>query len=802
MITRQLKLKILNEIPIQGFGYHKNVCLFYHGHYLLDEIPKPGLSSVHNVMLNLIHQNRHNESISVFKKQNQKDLSNIDEVAITVALKACRGDIKLGSQIHGFVTASGYMSFVCVCNSLMNMYCKSREFSKALSIFEDLENPDTVSYNTVISGFKDSRDALVFAREMHSVAIRFDAITYTSVLAHCADCYVLVFGIQLHCLIFKFGLNNEIFIGNALVTLYSKCENLVEAERVFFEMPRKDLVSWNAILSGYAQEGSYGSEAIMVFIQMVRGGICLDHVSFTSVIAACSQKGNLDFGKQVHTLSMKRGYGTHVSVCNVLMSLYSKCATVEDSLLVFENTVDRNVVSWTTMLTINETDAVNIFREMRRHEIYPNDVTFVGLIHAITTNSMVREGQVAHGLCIKLNFLLELNVANCFITMYGKFNFLEDCIMVFEELNYRDIISWNALLSGYSLNGMYEEALQVFFFVSFESRPNPYTFGSVLHAIASSESLSLRWGQLCHCFIRKLGLNTHPVVSGALLDMYAKRGNICESQKIFSELTEKSQVSWTAIISAYCRHGDYESVMNHFKEMIMEDVKPDSITFLSVLTACGRNGMVDTGLEVFSSMINDHSIEPTSEHYSCIVDMLGRAGRLDAAEQFMNQIPGGPGLSVLQSLLGSCRIYGNVEMATRVSDTLIAMEPNESGSYVLMSNVFAEKGKWEKVAKLRAVMRDRRVTKQIGFSWADIDHVNDSAYLHGFSSGDKSHSMSKEIYWMAELLGSEMKRRRGYHETFDNKRLEFSEDITLPLEITWRSRQSIVFYQVSQIQEI
>ncbi|KZV46776.1 pentatricopeptide repeat-containing protein mitochondrial-like [Dorcoceras hygrometricum] len=771
MITRQLKLKIL----IQGLVCRKNFCLFYHGHHLLDEIPKPTLSSVHNVMLNLIHQNRQDEAITVFKKQSRKGLSTIDEVCITVAIKACRGDTKLASQIHGFATASDYMSYVCVCNSLINMYCKSREFSKAFSIFDNLANPDTVSYNTIISGFQDSRDALTFAYDMHSAAIVFDAITYTSVLAHCADCYELGFGIQLHCLVFKLGLNSELFVGNALVTLYSKCEKLVEAEKVFFEMPQKDLVSWNSILSGYAQEGSHGSEAIIAFRQMVRGGIRLDHVSFTSVITACGQKGNLDFGKQVHTLSMKRGYETHVSVCNVLMSLYSKCAIVEDARLVFENTAFRNVVSWTTMLTINEADAMNIFREMRRHEIYPNDVTFVGLIHAITTNCVVQDGQVVHGLCIKSNFLSEVNVANCFITMYGKFKFLEDCIMVFEELNYRDIISWNALLSGYSLNGMYQEALQVFLLVSLESRPNPYTFGSVLHAIASSESLPLRQGQLCHCFIRKLGLNTHPVVSGALLDMYAKRGNICESQKIFSELTEKSQVSWTAIISAYCRHGEYESVMNHFNEMIMEDVKPDSITFLSVLTACGRNGMVDAGVEIFSSMIIDHSIEPTPEHYSCIVDMLGRAGRLDAAEKFMNQIPGGPGLSVLQSLLGSCRIYGNVEMATRVSDALIAMEPSESGSYVLMSNLFAEKGKWEKVAKLRAMMRNRRVTKEIGFSWADVDYVNDSAYLHGFSSGDKSHSMSKEIYWMAEFLGSEMKRRREYHATFDNKRLEFSE---------------------------
>ncbi|KAL0456743.1 UNVERIFIED_CONTAM: Pentatricopeptide repeat-containing protein, mitochondrial [Sesamum latifolium] len=170
--------------------------------------------------------------------------------------------------------------------------------------------------------------------------------------------------------------------------------------------------------------------------------------------------------------------------------------------------------------------------------------------------------------------------------------------------------------------------------------------------------------------------------------------------------------------------------------------------------------MVDKGIEIFNSMVNDHSVEPSAEHYSCIVDMLGRAGRLKEAEELLYQIPGGPGISVLQSLLGACRVYGNVEIAIRVSDALIAMEPNESGSYVLMSNLFAETGKWEKVAKMRTMMRDRKVTKEVGFSWADVGDVDNSVYLHGFSSGDKSHPLSKEIYLMAELLGSEMKRRR------------------------------------------
>ncbi|KAJ0089522.1 hypothetical protein Patl1_13104 [Pistacia atlantica] len=365
--------------------------------------------------------------------------------------------------------------------------------------------------------------------------------------------------------------------GNALITLYSRWGHLVEARSVFDALPNKDLVSWNAMISGYTQEGNYGLEAIWAFIDMVREGIRLDHVSFTSAVSACGHERNLQLGRQIH---------------------------------------------------------------------------------------------------------------------------------------------------GYAQNGLCQAALSTFLLASSESKPNQYTFGSVLSAIGSAEDISLKHGQRCHSHIIKLGLNTDPVVSGALLDMYAKRGSIYESQRVFSETPEKSQFAWTAIISAYARHGDYESVMNWFKKMEKEGVRPDSITFLSVLTAS---------------------------------DMLGRAGRLKEAEELMGRSPGGPGMSMLQSLLGACRIHGNIEMGERVADVLLGMEPMGSGSYVLMSNLYAEKGDWEKVAKIRKGMREKGVKKEVGFSWVDVGDIDG---LHGFSSGDKSHPRYEEICGMAESLGSEMKYLR------------------------------------------
>ncbi|PQP94810.1 pentatricopeptide repeat-containing protein [Prunus yedoensis var. nudiflora] len=465
-------------------------------------------------------------------------------------------------------------------------------------------------------------------------------MTYTTILAFCADHEDFRFGLQLHSLIFKSGLDGEDFVGNALISMYSRWRRLIEARSVFDEMANKDLVSWNAILSGYSQEGNHGLEAIFVFIEMVGEGMGLDHVSFTSAVSACGHEMNLELGKQIHGLTIKSGYGSHVSVCNVLISTYSKCEEVGGG------------------------------------------------------------GEMIHGFCIKTGFLSKHNVCNSLITMYAKFESMNDSIKVFEELNSREIISWNALISGYAQNRLCQDALKTFLVATMESKPNNYTFGSVLSAIGDAQDISLKFGQRCHSSLIKLGLVTDPIIAGALLDMYAKRGSICESKRVFSETPHKSQFAWTAIISAYAGHGDYDSVIELFKKMEKEGLRPDSVTFLSILTACSRKGMVEMGRHLFHSMYGGH---------------VGTCREIGGSRGIDESDPGQPGFSLLQSLLGACRIHGNVEMAERVADTLMRLEPMESGSFVLMSNLYAEKGDWEMVAKVRKGMRDKGVRKEVGY---------------------------------------------------------------------------------------
>uniref|UniRef100_M4D4E3 Pentacotripeptide-repeat region of PRORP domain-containing protein n=1 Tax=Brassica campestris TaxID=3711 RepID=M4D4E3_BRACM len=743
------------SFPFRVFRYH-----LISAHKLFDGSSQRNATTyINHSISESLRKNSPSQALAIFTKNLQLGLSGrniVNEVTLCLALKACRGDTKLGCQVHGFSITSGFTSFVCVSNAVMGMYRKAGRFDNALCIFESLVDPDVVSWNTILSGFDEDQVAMSFVVRMRSAGVVFDAFTYSTALSFCVGFEGFSLGLQLHSIVVKTGLESDVVVGNSFITMYSRGGSFRDARRVFDEKVVKDMITWNSLLSGLSQGGNLGFEAVLVFREMMRQGVELDHVSFTSVITTCCHENDLKIARQIHGLCLKRGYATLVSVGNMLMTSYWRCGVVEAERSVFYEMSERNVISWTTMISANKDDAVSIFHKMRLDGVFPNEVTFIGLINAVKCNEQIKEGVKMHGICIKTGFASKPSIGNSFITMYAKFEALEDAKKAFDEINVKEIISWNAMISGFAQNGFSLEALKMYLSAAAEATPNEYTFGSVLNAIASAENISLRHGQRCHAHILKLGLNSCPVVSSALLDMYAKRGSIDESEKVFDEMSEKNQFVWTSIISAYSSHGDFESVMSSFQEMVNQNIAPDLITFLSVLTACNRKGMVDKGYEIFSSMTKDYCLEPSHEHYSCMVDMLGRAGRLKEAEELMIEVPGGPGVSMLQSMLGSCRLHGNSKIGEKVAELVMEMEPKLSGSYVQMYNIHAEMGQWEKAAEIRRRMRKKDVKKEIGTSWVDFIDSEGSLTTIGFSSGDKSHPKSDEIYGMVETLGLEM----------------------------------------------
>ncbi|PKA65461.1 Pentatricopeptide repeat-containing protein [Apostasia shenzhenica] len=679
----------------------------------------------------------------------------VDLAAATWALKSSR-ELKTGSQLHAIAVSSGLFSFLAVSNSLMCFYSKSGHFESALVVFASIPNPDVVSWNTILCGFDSCVDALRFAQRMRHAGVLLDPVTLTIVISFSGDLQDISVVHQLHSLALKSGFDSDVFVSNALITAYGRHECIESARKVFDEMLMRDLVSWNAMISGLTQEGSCADEAIEVFVRMVGDeGLRPDHISFSSAIAACVQNSDLQLGSQIHGFAAKVGLKTHILVSNVLMSLYYKCRCEDSATIVFHEMRNRNVVSWTTMISIDLSNAVLLFNSMRIDDIQPNDVTFVTLIYALSPQHSIKEGEMIHGICFKTRFSTEVNVSNSLINLYAKLGSMEDARKIFDDMEIKEIISWNSLISGYAQNGLCEEAILSFSSAAIHSKPNQYTFASVISAITSAQTVYLSYGHRLHCCIIKLGLNTDEYVAGALVDLYAKRGSIVESQLVFDEPFRKSLISWSAIISAHAKHGNYEIVMKLFEEMVNSSILPDHITILAVLTACCSCGMITMGRQIFDSMIGEYKLDPWPEHYACIVDLLGKAGKLADAEEFLMKIPNGPGVSALQSLLGACRIHGDLELGKRVAEALMEKEPMESGAYVLMSNMYANNGDWENAARVRRWMRDKGVKKEVAFSWVDAG-IGDSLFMHKFASDDNTHPLAEQIYGVAESLGSEM----------------------------------------------
>ncbi|KAJ1292338.1 hypothetical protein BS78_02G384800 [Paspalum vaginatum] len=665
--------------------------------------------------------------------------------------------------LHGLAVASGLHAFAPVTNSLAARYAKCPRGggslpAAAFAVFATARQRDASSYNTIISATPDPADALAFAaRMLRSGDLRPDAVTFTVTLSLAAGRGEARLVRQLHALASRAGIAADVFVGNALVTAYSRGGALDAARKVFDEMPARDRVSWNALLCGLAQDGDCPAEVVRVFLRMLKhGGVRPDRISVCSVIPACGGEGKLELGRQIHGFAAKLGVDGHVSIGNVLVAMYYKCGAPGCARKLFDFMNERDVISWTTVMSMDGEDAVSLFNGMRRDGVSPNEVTFVAMLSAMPEDRPAREGQMIHAVCLKTGVSDKAAAAaNSLITMYAKLRRMDDARMVFGLMPHPEIIAWNALISGYAQNDKCQDALEVFSSMVKGMKPNETTFASILSAVTAVETVSMAYAQMYHCQALKLGLGASEYVSGALIDMYAKRGSLEESRKAFSELTvHRSLIAWTAIISANSKHGSYDAAVSLFDDMVRSGVSPDGVVLLSVLTACRYSGFVSLGQEIFDSMAAEHGTELWPEHYACVVDMLGRAGRLEEAEELMLKMPSGPSVSALQSLLGACRIHGNTDVGERVAGVLTETEPTESGPYVLLSNIYAEKGDWAAVARVRWQMRERGVKKEVGFSWVD---AGGSLHLHKFSSDDTTHPLTEEIYRVTEGLGREMR---------------------------------------------
>ncbi|XP_020547267.1 putative pentatricopeptide repeat-containing protein At2g01510 [Sesamum indicum] len=522
-------------------------------------------------------------------------------------------------------------------------------------------------------------------------------------------------------------------------------------------MRGKVAVSWTILIGGYAQN-KQPMEAFNLYVEMLRTGLKPDHVTFATLLSGCDETITRKDVHQVHAQITRLGFDSDLAVCNSLVDSYCKSQGLELAFQLFKGMITRDTITFNTMITgcsregLNE-QAIELFSEMQHYGFRPSDFTFAALLRACVGLDVTTVGQQVHALAIKANLIKQ---RNALVDMYAKCGRFDEANIIFENLADRSSVAWTAMISACVQQGLNDEAFKLFN----EMRSNSVcgdqaTFASTVRASANLALLSL--GKQLHSCIIRAGFMSNVFCGSSLLDMYAKCGSLKDSIVIFKNMPERNTISWNAMISAYAQNGDSKATLRSFKEMVESGVHPDHVSFLGVLTACSHSGCVDEARQYFNIMTQTYKLTPQKEHYASLVDVLCRRGRFKEAEAWMAQMPVEPDEIMWSSILNSCRIHKNQEFAKRAADALFNLDMLRDGAaYVTMSNIYAEAGDWEHMAKVKKAMRERGVRKVPAYSWVEVGRK-----VHVFTANDRTHPLNDEIRKKIDTLGKRMEEE-GY----------------------------------------
>ncbi|XP_023750169.1 pentatricopeptide repeat-containing protein At4g21300 [Lactuca sativa] len=670
-----------------------------------------------------------------------------DKYTFPYVIKACGrlGAIRLAKSIHKTIQMMGFETDVYVGSSLIKLYAENGCINDAQDLFDKLPQRDDVLWNVILNGYLkhgDPKHVLLLFNQMRSSNVRPGSVTYACVLSACASDANIKLGTQLHGLLTKCGFVLDPQVLNTLIGVYTKCQRLFDARELFDSIQEAGSVTWNVIIGGYVQNGLM-NEAFSLFCEMISIGMKPDTVTLASFLPCITESTAIDHGKEIHCYIFRHNVHLDVFLKNTLIDMYFKCRKVEMAKNVFTYTPGIDIVICTAMISgyvLNgmNFDALEMFRWLINHKMKPNPVTLSSTLPACAGLAALKSGKELHGQIVK-NGVERCHVGTAVIDMYAKCGRIDLAHEVFVRMSEKDPVCWNSMITSFCQNGEPEKAIDLF--REMGSKYDSVTISAVLSACANIPLLS--YGKAVHGFMTRGVLKTDLYAESALIDMYAKCGNLETARTVFDIMEKKSEVSWNSIISAYGNHGRLQECVSLFRQMEESGFLPDHVTFLAVISACDHSGLVDDGFRYFKSMTEDYGITPGKEHYACIIDMYGRAGRLSEAFEAIKGMPFDPDAGVWGSLLGACRVHGDVELAEMASRHLFEMDPGNSGYYVLLANVQADAGKWEGVNKTRSMMKDRGVEKVPGYSWIE---VNNETFV--FGAADKGNTRSDEIYML------------------------------------------------------
>ncbi|XP_057873023.2 pentatricopeptide repeat-containing protein At4g30700-like [Cryptomeria japonica] len=677
-------------------------------------------------------------------------------------LQTCLLDNALsqGKKIHSFIAQRrfAFATGKTVHNKLIYMYVKCGSLVEARKVFDHMKERDCFSWNTIIAAYRRHRcphEAVTLFHHMQQAGLQPDRFTFASVLPACAKIGALEQGMDIHRSIKDRGILSDVVVATALVDMYAKCGSIDKAREVFDRISQKNVVSWNAMIAGYAQNGFF-EMALKVFKQMQLAGVKPDLTTFASILPACAKLGALELGMDIHQSIKNKGILSDIVVTTALVDMYAKCGSIDRARELFDTMPQKDAFLWTAMIAAYEQNglvekALETFKQMQLAGVKPDSTTFASILPACAKMGALKQGIDIHQSIKDRGILSDIVVATSLVDMYAKCGSIDMARELFDGMPQRNVHSWTAMIGGYAQNGFVEKALETFKQMQLAGvKPNSATFASVLPACAKMGALEQ--GMDIHQSIMEGGFFTDIIVGNALIDMYAKCGSIDKAHELFDRMPQRDVISWTAMIAGYAQNGFVEEALQTFMQMQSACVKPNSTTFACVLCACSYAGLVDEGCTYFNHMSKPYCITPTIDHYVCMVDLLGRAGYLEDTLNFIIKMPVKPVVIVWICFLGACRSHMNIGLGVFTATLLFDLDPKNASAYVLLSNIYAEVGRWCEVQMVRRLMEDRGIKKIPGCSW--IEHQK---MVHVFCVGDRSHPQAQEIYAKLEKLAWEMK---------------------------------------------
>ncbi|KAF6989552.1 hypothetical protein CFC21_006878 [Triticum aestivum] len=726
---------------------------------LFDAMPNPDVVSWNTLVSSYCQHGMYSESVALFLEMARSGVAS-DRTTFAVLLKSCGAldDFALGVQIHALAVKAGLDIDVRTGSALVDMYGKCSSLDDALFFFYGMPERNWVSWGAALAGCVHNEQytrGLELFMEMQRSGMGVSQPAYASVFRSCAAKSCLSTGRQLHAHAIKNNFSIDRIVGTAIVDVYAKANSLVDAKRAFFGLPSHTVQTCNAMMVGLVRAG-LANEALELFQFMTRSGIGFDAVSLSGVFSACAEiKGYLK-GLQVHCLAMKSGFETDICVRNAILDLYGKCKALVEAYFIFQDMEERDSISWNAIIAALEQngryeDTAVHFNEMLRFGMEPDDFTYGSVLKACAALQSLEFGLMVHDKVIKSGLGSDAFVASTVVDMYCKCGMMTDAQKLHDRIGKQELVSWNAIMSGFSLNKQSEDAQKIFSqMLDIGLKPDHFTYATVLDTCANLATIEI--GKQIHGQIIKQEMLVDEYISSTLIDMYAKCGYMQDSLLMFEKAQKRDFVSWNAMICGYALHGQGAEALKMFDRMQREDVVPNHATFVAVLRACSHVGLLDDGCCYFHQMTTRYKLEPQLEHFACMVDILGRSKGPQEALKLIGTMPFEADAVIWKTLLSVCKIHRDVEVAELAAGNVLRLDPEDSSVYILLSNVYAESGKWADVSRTRRLMKQGRLKKEPGCSWIEVQNE-----MHGFLVGDNVHPRSRELYDMLHDLIDEMK---------------------------------------------